>query len=124
MILTVDDSEFIRAQLELFLEEWGYSVAQAVDGAHGLAIALDEAIDFFIVDMNMPIMNGLDMVERIRALPQYATTPIMMLTTDAGREDTGRGRSLGVNSWMRKPLRPELLKERVEMLLRQHKEPA
>jgi two-component system, chemotaxis family, chemotaxis protein CheY len=116
-ILIVDDSTTVRQQLKMFLEALGHQVTQAVDGVQGLEAAEQNSFDLMVVDVNMPIMNGLDMALAVRKLPQHKKTPIFMLTTESTKEIVAQGKAAGVNAWMVKPFKPEFLEKGINKML-------
>src|SRR5882757_5157018 len=85
-ILVVDDSRTIRQQTRVLLEGHGFRVTEAGNGMEGLEEAKKGVVDLIIVDVNMPAMNGLDMIAHVRQLPGYAKVPIFVLTTEASGE--------------------------------------
>jgi two-component system, chemotaxis family, chemotaxis protein CheY len=109
-ILIVDDSETIRLTVAATLEDAGFSVVQAVDGVDALAkLAECEDINLMIVDVNMPRLGGLEMLERVHADPALAKIPVVMLTTEAHLALIDRAKKLGARGWMIKPVKPENL---------------
>jgi two-component system, chemotaxis family, chemotaxis protein CheY len=109
-ILIVDDSVTIRRVMRIFLEnQGGFVIYDAENGQEGLDIAGQEQVDLFIVDMTMPVMNGIEMIQKLRMIPQYATTPIFVLTTESGKAAAERGKAAGANAWIVKPCKPEVL---------------
>jgi len=100
------------------LQRIGYSdFVEAADGSEGLAAA--EGVDFIITDWNMPNMDGLTMVKTMRKHPQYKKLPIIMVTTEAGREDIIEAIKNGVNNYVVKPFTPEIMKQKIEQTLQQ-----
>ena len=85
-ILTVDDSSSIRQMVSFTLTKAGYQVAEAMDGRDGLAKAGQQKFDLIITDLNMPNMDGIQMIAAIRKMPGYGFTPILMLTTESQNE--------------------------------------
>lgn len=115
--LVVDDSATMRRIVVNSLQRIGYSdIVEAADGAQGLE-ALDGSIDFVITDWNMPVMGGLDMVRSIRAQPDRAGLPILMVTTRSVREDIVQAAQAGVNNYVVKPFTPQVLKEKIDQVL-------
>ena len=118
-ILIVDDSNMLRDMLKYALVDGGYNnVTEAKDGVEGLEKAKDELFDIVITDINMPNMNGFDLVKHVRALPAYATTPLLVLTTEKGDEMKAKGKDAGVTGWIVKPFLPEQVLKAVGMVLR------
>jgi two-component system chemotaxis response regulator CheY len=81
----------------------GYEVAQAVDGRDGLAKAAAGQFNLIITDLNMPRMDGIQLITAIRNLPGYSFTPILMLTTESQTERKDAGRKAGATGWIVKP---------------------
>jgi two-component system chemotaxis response regulator CheY len=103
-ILIVDDASLIRSVAQKAAEEAGHSVITATNGEEGLQITQErDDIDLIFSDVNMPIMGGLDMVEKIKQMDKYKFTPIVMLTTESNPDLKARGKALGVKAWMLKP---------------------
>lgn len=108
-ILIVDDSPSIRGMVAFTLKSAGYSVTDAGDGLAGLNLAKSQSFSLIITDQNMPQMDGLTLVKSLRALPEYKTVPILMLTTEAGDEMKNKGREAGATGWIVKPFDPQKL---------------
>ena len=118
-ILVVDDSSTMRRIIKNTLARIGYTdIVEASDGAEGLAAV--EGVDFVITDWNMPNMDGLTMVKTMRKHPQYKSLPIVMVTTEAGREDIIDAIKNGVNNYIVKPFTPEVLKQKIDQTLQQN----
>ncbi len=101
-LLLVDDSTTVRNTLKIYLCE-KYEVSEADNGQIALDKAKSEDIDGFIVDVNMPVMDGITLVEKLRAESKYSKTPIIMLTTESRAEKREAGKKAGANGWMVKP---------------------
>ncbi len=124
-ILAVDDSASMRSAIGYALnEKGGFEVTVAEDGEHALGLIKQrramtgETFDLILADVNMPVMNGYDMVAAIRDLPEYRFTPILFLTTENSTEAKQRGRDLNATGWINKPFSPEKLLAIVEQVLR------
>lgn len=115
-ILYVDDANSLRQLVEMVLAK-DYALQIAENGALGLEKAKKEQFDLIISDVNMPVMNGLEMLTAIRALENYKYTPVLMLTTEASSEMKEKGKSLGATGWIIKPFDPEKLTKLVERVL-------
>jgi len=94
----------------------GYDVTEAVDGQDGLNKAKEKTFDVVLTDQNMPNMDGLTLIKTLRALPQYKSTPILMLTTESDDAKKAEGRAAGVNAWLVKPFDPQILVSAVKKL--------
>ena len=116
-ILVVDDASMIRNLASKTAEAAGYKVVTAEDGMDGLAKLAENEIDFLFSDINMPQMNGLEMVEQIRKNPKYEFLPIVMLTTEKKEELKSQGKALGVKAWLVKPFNKNKLLTVLEKLL-------
>ena len=108
-ILTVDDSPSIRQMVAFTLKSAGYAVVEASDGEAGVAKAMADKFDLILTDQNMPRMDGLTLIRTLRATAQHKTTPILMLTTEAGDTMKTQGREAGATGWVVKPFDPAKL---------------
>ncbi len=108
-ILTIDDSKTMRDMLMLTLAEAGFDVLQAVDGQNGLDVLGDQQVDVIITDINMPIMDGYEVIRRLRQDPNHKSTPILVLTTESEAEKKNLAREAGATGWMVKPFDPDRL---------------
>lgn len=115
-VLCIDDSTTIRLLVRKTLEPLGYRILEAEDGKKGLEQAAKEPIDFFLVDVNMPVMNGFECVKELKGRPGSTKTPIVFLTTESSEEKKALGRQLGVSGWMMKPFEGDALVKIVKML--------
>jgi two-component system chemotaxis response regulator CheY len=109
-VLVIDDSEIVRQQVRRALSEAGLTVVEAVDGADGLErVAEHTDISLLILDINMPRMNGLDMLEALKRNPKYASLPVLILTTEAQHSMVARAKLAGAKAWLIKPVKMEQL---------------
>lgn len=116
-ILAVDDSASIRQMVSFTLKQAGYTVVDAVDGQDGLAKAKAQQADLVITDLNMPNMNGLDLIRSLRTEANYKFTPILMLTTESDESKKMEGKQAGATGWIVKPFNPEQLLKVIERVL-------
>ncbi len=116
-IMTIDDSKTMRDMLMLTLTEAGFDVLQAVDGQDGLEKLASERVDVVITDINMPKMDGYEVVRRLRGDPAYRSTPILVLTTEGEVEKRDIARKAGATGWMVKPFDPDRLVEAVRKVV-------
>lgn len=117
-ILVVDDSPTVRKHVEQALAGSGYAVIEAADGVEGSeTLASDDQIGLVILDVNMPRMGGLEMLEKVKANGAHASLPIIMLTTEGGKGMIERAKAAGARGWVVKPFKPELLMSAVTKLL-------
>ena len=117
-ILTVDDSASIRQMVSFTLTKAGYQVTEAVDGKDGLSKAGTKKVDLIITDLNMPAMDGIQMITEVRKLPGYGFTPILMLTTESQAEKKDAGRKAGATGWIVKPFNADQLIAVVQKLVK------
>jgi two-component system chemotaxis response regulator CheY len=106
-ILTIDDSKTMRDMLLLTLTDAGFEVLQGVDGQDGLNVLGDQRVDVIITDINMPKMDGYEVIRQLRQNPRHKTTPILVLTTESDADKRTIARSAGATGWMVKPFDPE-----------------
>jgi two-component system chemotaxis response regulator CheY len=116
-VLIVDDSVTLRRLLRRELEGSGYRVVEAADGDTALRQLQAEVIQLVITDLNMDPMNGFELVTRIRQTRPRETLPVLFLTTEAGDELKVKGKSVGANGWLVKPLVPPRLHAALTHLL-------
>jgi Response regulators consisting of a CheY-like receiver domain and a winged-helix DNA-binding domain len=116
-IMLVDDSSTIRNIIKNALTA-AYDVCEAEDGKKALdVLAGAGTVSLFLLDVNMPEMDGLTLLGEIRKLPAHKTTPVLMLTTETKEEFRSRARELGATGWVVKPCPPEKLLDTIKTLL-------
>jgi len=117
-ILVVDDSSTVRQLVTVALSQAGYEVVEAVDGVDGLR-KLRETKDLAmaICDVNMPMMNGIDMLTRLKADAAHATLPVIMLTTEGDPTLIEQAKKAGAKGWIVKPFKVESLVASVRKLV-------
>ena len=118
LILTADDSASMRQMVSFTLKGAGYDVLEAVDGKDGLEKAKAKEVDMVITDLNMPHMDGIQMIREIRALPKYKFIPIILLTTESQDEKKMQGKAAGATGWIVKPFKPEQLLAVIKKVLK------
>jgi two-component system, chemotaxis family, chemotaxis protein CheY len=117
-VLVVDDSPSVRQQVSMSLTQAGYEVVEAGDGTEGISkISSDREIGLVICDVNMPRMNGLEMIEAVKKEPQNAALPIIMLTSEGQPALIERAKKAGAKGWIVKPFKADLLVAAVKKLL-------
>jgi two-component system chemotaxis response regulator CheY len=116
-ILTVDDSASIRVAIKIALTTAGYAVTEAGDGAEGIRKAQAAKFDLIITDLNMPVMDGLTMIENMRKMPELCGVPIIFLTTESDAGMKQRAKAAGATGWVTKPFQPENLVKIVKKVL-------
>jgi two-component system chemotaxis response regulator CheY len=117
-ILYVDDSPVILEMLEVALFNLGYTnVESAEDGIEALEKIQEDDFDLIITDINMPNMDGFELISNLRAKLDYVSVPILVLTTERSKEMKRRGLEVGATAWMVKPFTEEILNEVLEEML-------
>lgn len=116
-ILIVDDSVSMRNMVAATLESANHQVKDSADGLEALNIAKTGSFDAVITDLNMPKMNGLELLKNLRALPNYKYTPILLLSTESSTEKKTQGKQAGATGWLVKPFNPEKLLATVDRVL-------
>ena len=116
-VLVVDDSATVRQQVGNALQQAGYEIVEAVDGADGLSKLADNSdISMVICDINMPRMSGLEMIEQIARSTTMKKVPVVMLTTEGQPALIQRAKQAGAKGWIVKPFKPDLLLAAVNKL--------
>ena len=116
-IFIVDDSSTVRQVLRLTLENAGFQTIEAADGAEALAKLDGETFDMMITDLNMPNIDGIDLIKALRQSAATRFVPIIMLTTESAEEKKLQGKAAGATGWIVKPFKPEQLLKVVKMVL-------
>ncbi len=113
-ILAVDDSKTMREMVSFTLKGAGYEIVEAEDGKAAIEVLGGAKVDAIITDLNMPNMNGFELIRALRANPTYKFTPILMLTTEGDSSKKEEGKTAGATGWIVKPFNPEKLVEVVK----------
>ena len=116
-ILVVDDDADIRSLIRMTLESYGYSVREASDGHHALEALEEHAPDAMVLDVMMPRMDGLQLVNELKADPATATIPVILLSAKAQADDVRAGIDAGADAYVTKPFEPLDLLDRVVKLI-------
>lgn len=118
-LLVVDDSSTMRRIIKNTLQRLGYD--DILEAEHGLQAweILDSTpgVEVLVTDWNMPEMNGLDLVKKVRADDRFVDIPIIMVTTEGGKAEVITALKAGVNNYIVKPFTPQVLKEKLEAVL-------
>ena len=114
--LVVDDSTTMQEMVSFTLGKAGFAVTRAGNGQEALGRLQGGKFDLIITDLNMPIMDGITLITKLRALPEYRFTPIMMLTTESQDEKKVAGKRAGATGWIVKPFDPARLINVVKMV--------
>jgi Response regulators consisting of a CheY-like receiver domain and a winged-helix DNA-binding domain len=107
--ITVDDSKTIREMVSFTLKNEGFEVLEAEDGVQALNVLQDKEVNVIITDLNMPNMDGIELIKKLREDPKFKFTPILMLTTEGDSSKKDLGKSAGATGWIVKPFNPEKL---------------
>jgi two-component system chemotaxis response regulator CheY len=116
-ILVVDDSSAIRQSVSFILEQAGYQVTQATDGADALSRLTGVQFNLILTDVNMPSMDGITLTRKVRENAQYKFTPIVVLTTESQTSKMEEGKAAGATGWIVKPFDAEKLLAVVKKLV-------
>jgi two-component system chemotaxis response regulator CheY len=111
-VLIIDDSQVMRRIHRNTLLEHGVAetdLLEAEDGAEALALSEQHQIDLFLVDWNMPRLDGFELVQAIRSTERYARTPIVMITSEAAKYNVVEAINAGVTNYVVKPIKGEVL---------------
>lgn len=117
LILAVDDSPSMRKMVSFTLTGAGYQVLEAVDGVDAYEKAQQQRADLVLTDQNMPRLDGLGLIRKLREHPDYKNTPILMLTTESSDLMKQAGRSAGATGWLVKPFDPARLLEVIKKVI-------
>ena len=116
-ILTIDDSATMRQLLSTTLKDAGHEVVEAKDGVEGLQAAKGCRPKIVITDINMPRMDGLTLIKKLRELPAYRRVPIIVLTTEIDGKKKQVAKSAGATGWITKPFDPPKLLAAIKRVL-------
>ena len=116
-ILTVDDSSTMRQMITFTLKGASFEVVEAGDGVEALEVAKGKKLSLIITDVNMPRMDGITLVQRLRTLPEFKFTPILVLTTESDASMKQKGKEAGATGWIVKPFSPEKLLDVVNKVI-------
>ncbi|MEQ8188487.1 MAG: response regulator [Candidatus Eremiobacterota bacterium] len=117
VIMTADDSASIRQMVSFTLKKEGYDVIEAVDGKDALG-KLNPSVKMLITDLNMPNIDGIELIKQVRANPAFKFIPIIMLTTESQDSKKQEGKTAGATGWIVKPFKPEQLVAVVKKVLK------
>jgi len=116
-ILIVDDAATVRMYHRNILETAGYSVDEAINGIEALEKALNTHYDLYLVDVNMPLLDGYSFVRELRGHADIPQAPAVMISTEAKASDQTNAYQAGANLYIIKPTRPDVLLNNVRLLL-------
>jgi len=116
-VMVVDDSKTVRSYHGSILRDMGIDVLEAENGMEALEKSLDSTINLYLVDVNMPIMDGYSLVSELRKQPSHRLTPIIMITTQEEQTDKVEAFKVGANLFETKPIKPDALRGYLQLLL-------
>jgi two-component system chemotaxis response regulator CheY len=116
-VLIVDDSVSMRQMVGYTLRQGGYEVIEAEHGADALNKLTGGTVDLIITDLNMPVMDGITLIQNVRKQPAMKSKPILMLTTEGLVAKKEQGKAAGATGWIIKPFDPEKLLQTVAKVL-------
>lgn len=118
-ILIVDDDKTTRKLLTLYLKAKGYEVVAAENGLEAMEKLGTENINLVVSDMNMPFMDGIELVKNMRSDAVLSEMPVIMLTTEADEEEKKRAFDAGVNDYLVKPSNAEQITDSIKRIIKQ-----
>ncbi len=116
-IMTVDDSASVRQMIGFTLKNEGYEVMEAEDGIDALKKLSNAQVDMVLTDLNMPNMDGIELIKQLRTHQNYKFIPIIFITTESQQEKKQQGKQAGATGWIVKPFKPEQLIGVIKKLL-------
>lgn len=117
VILVVDDSASMRDMVGVTLKVAGFKYELASDGVQALSFARTNSVKAVVTDVNMPNMDGITLVQKLRELPHYKFTPILILTTESSLDRKRAGKEAGATGWIVKPFDPDSLVKVINRVL-------
>jgi len=118
IVMVVDDSKTVRSYHGSILKDLGVEVLEAENGMEALEKSLDSKVDLYLVDVNMPVMDGYSFVSELRKQPTCKFTPVIMITTQMEATDKLEAFKVGANLFETKPIKPDALKGYLQLLLK------
>ena len=123
-ILSVDDSRTIRLIVGKAFRPYDVQIFEAANGEEGLATAIREKPDMIILDVTMPVMDGVTMLTKLKEIPELKAVPVIMLTAESGRDNVLQIAKLGVRDYLVKPFKEDQLIEKTSRIVTLQKKPA
>jgi len=117
-ILAIDDSPTLRKLLRYYLSKKGYHVSEANNGRTGLEYITQGDFDLVILDMNMPVMNGGEVLKELKKMDEFAI-PILILSADKEEKSQAEGIALGASYYLTKPFKPNEVVARIEDIFKE-----
>ena len=123
-ILSVDDSRTIRLIVGKAFRPYDVQIFEAANGEEGLATAIREKPDMIILDVTMPVMDGVTMLTKLKEIPELKAVPVIMLTAESGRDNVLQIAKIGVRDYLVKPFKEDQLIEKTSRIVPLQKKPA
>lgn len=117
-VMIVDDSASMRQLVGFTLKDAGFDVLAATDGRDAISKLNGVKVEMIITDLNMPNMNGIELIKQVRSMPGYKFAPIVMLTTESQESKKSEGKTAGASGWIVKPFTPGQLLGVVKKFIR------
>jgi two-component system, chemotaxis family, chemotaxis protein CheY len=114
--LVVDDSTAVRLYLRRVLVPCGFEVVEAKNGREGLERVREQPVDLVLLDWNMPVMNGLELLQHIRSEPGVGSPCVMMVTSENDLHEVAQALETGANEYVMKPFTPEIILDKLALL--------
>lgn len=116
-ILSVDDSKTVRIIIKKAFKNYDCEILEAANGVEGLALANKEPPDVILLDVTMPVMDGVEMLTKIKSDPALKTIPVVMLTAEGGKENVLKIAKIGVRDYIVKPFKEDVLVQKVGRII-------
>src|SRR5512146_3313250 len=116
-LLTVDDSKTVRIIVKKAFKAFDCEVIEAANGVEGLAMAAKENPDLILLDVTMPVMDGIEMLTKLKADPTLKAIPVVMLTAEGGRDSVLKIAKIGVRDYLVKPFKEDVLVEKCSRVI-------
>ena len=117
-ILVIEDSSTMRSLIVATVEDLtGFETVEVKNGIEALKMLPTQEFDLIITDINMPNINGLEVVSFVKSHPQYQSIPIIIVSTEQGEKEIEKGLSLGASDYLTKPFHPENLKKVIQKVM-------
>lgn len=116
-VLTVDDSKTVRIIVKKAFKPFDCEILEAANGVEGLAVAAKENPDLILLDVTMPVMDGVEMLTKLKADPALKSIPVVMLTAEGGRDNVLKIAKIGVRDYLVKPFKEEALVEKCSRII-------
>jgi two-component system, chemotaxis family, chemotaxis protein CheY len=116
-VMVVDDASSMRGLIGMTLKSAGYNVIEASDGKDALNKIEQQPVNLMISDLNMPVMNGIELVKTLKASAKFKFLPIVMLTTESDESKKQEGQMAGAKAWIVKPFKPDTVLNVVKKII-------